>query len=70
MTLICSPVGLLDVSQAGLELASGGVGALLFSQCNMHGEDLYVLGAQCVKSLTLFGALFLPSVAPACQQNF
>jgi hypothetical protein len=27
-----SPVGLLDVSQAGLELASGGTGALLFSQ--------------------------------------
>jgi hypothetical protein len=33
--LICSSVGLLDVSQAGLDLASGSVGALLFSQCNV-----------------------------------
>jgi hypothetical protein len=31
----CSPVDLLDVSQAGLELVFGGVGALLFSQCNV-----------------------------------
>jgi hypothetical protein len=35
MPLVCSPVGLLDVSQAGLEPASGGPGALLFSQCNV-----------------------------------
>jgi hypothetical protein len=35
MLLIYSPIGLLVVSQAGLEQASGGVGALLFSQCNM-----------------------------------
>jgi hypothetical protein len=34
MLLICSPVGLLDVSQAGLELVSV-IGALLFSQCNV-----------------------------------
>jgi hypothetical protein len=27
----CSPVGLLNVSQAGLEPASGGAAALLFS---------------------------------------
>jgi hypothetical protein len=31
----CSPVGLLNVSQAGLELASGDEGALLFSQFNV-----------------------------------
>jgi hypothetical protein len=31
----CSPIGLPDVSQAGLELVSGGMGILLFSQCNM-----------------------------------
>jgi hypothetical protein len=30
-----SPVGLLNVSQAGLEPVSGSVAALLFSQCNM-----------------------------------
>jgi hypothetical protein len=31
MMFICSPVGLLDVSQAGLEPVSGSMGALLFS---------------------------------------
>jgi hypothetical protein len=31
----CSPVGLLNVSQAGLEPVSGGMAALLFSQCNV-----------------------------------
>jgi hypothetical protein len=30
-----SPVGLLNISQAGLEEVSGSVGALLFSQCNV-----------------------------------
>jgi hypothetical protein len=29
-----SPVGLLNISQAGLESVSGSMGALLFSQCN------------------------------------
>jgi hypothetical protein len=33
--LICSPVGLLNVSQAGLEPVSGGAEALLFSHCNV-----------------------------------
>jgi hypothetical protein len=33
MPLICSPVGLNF--QAGLELASGSAGTLLFSQCNV-----------------------------------
>jgi hypothetical protein len=31
----CLPVGLLNISQVGLELASGGAGAILFSQCNV-----------------------------------
>jgi hypothetical protein len=31
----CSPVGLLNVCQAGLELASSSMGTLLFSQCNV-----------------------------------
>jgi hypothetical protein len=35
MMLICSSVSLPDVSQAGLEPASGSTGALLFSQCNV-----------------------------------
>jgi hypothetical protein len=32
---LCSPVGLPNVSQAGLEPVSVSVGGLLFSQCNM-----------------------------------
>jgi hypothetical protein len=35
-----------------------------------HGEDFYGLGVQDVEVLTLFGALFLPSVPPAPQQDF
>jgi hypothetical protein len=35
LPLICSTIGLLDVSQVGLEPASGSWGALLFSQCNI-----------------------------------
>jgi hypothetical protein len=38
--LICSHIGLLDVSQTGLELASGSMGALLFSQCNLMWRSL------------------------------
>jgi hypothetical protein len=34
------------------------------------GEALYRLGVQGVKVLILFGVLFLPSVAPASQQDF
>jgi hypothetical protein len=33
--LICSPVGLPNVSQASLESVSSGMGTLLFSQCNV-----------------------------------
>jgi hypothetical protein len=59
MTLICSPVGLLDVSQAGLEPASGDTGALLFSQCKVVW-----------RSFVQAGAFFLPSVAAVSQQDF
>jgi hypothetical protein len=46
--LICSPVGLLDVSQVGLELVSGGMGALLFSQCNVAWRSfVWVGGSGC-----------------------
>jgi hypothetical protein len=34
------------------------------------GEALYRLGVQGVEVLILLGALFLPSVAPASQQDF
>jgi hypothetical protein len=37
----------------------------------MWGEEaLYGLGVQGVEVLILLGALFLPSVAPASQQDF
>jgi hypothetical protein len=43
LMLICSPVVLLDVSQAGLEPVSGGMGACFLS-VTWHGEALYGLG--------------------------
>jgi hypothetical protein len=49
MLLICSLVSLRNISQAGLELVSGGAGALLFSQCNMVWRSFLwtgVLGCQ------------------------
>jgi hypothetical protein len=46
--LICSPVGLLDVSQEGLELASCGMGSLLFSQCNAVWRSfVQAVGSRC-----------------------
>jgi hypothetical protein len=63
MLLICSPVGLLDVSQAGS-------GALLFSQCNVAWRSFVQAGVQGVGLLIFLGAFFLPSVASASQQNF
>jgi hypothetical protein len=35
-----------------------------------HGESLYRLGVQGEVVLIFLGALFLPSVAPASQQDF
>jgi hypothetical protein len=35
-----------------------------------HGEALYGLGVQGVEVLILLGALFLPRVSPASQQDF
>jgi hypothetical protein len=68
-----SPICLWNVSQAGVEPASGGTGALLFSQCNVAWRNFVQanrLGVQGVKVLILPGALFLPSMAPASQQDF
>jgi hypothetical protein len=65
-----SPVDLLDVSQAGLDLESGGMGALLFSQGNMVCRSFLWAGGSGVNVLILLGALFLPSVAPSSQQDF
>jgi hypothetical protein len=69
--LICSPFGLLYVSQAGLELASGGAGALLFSQCNMALRSFVWAGdSGCWSPDSSWCFFLLPSAAPASQQNF
>jgi hypothetical protein len=48
MAFICSPVGLPNVSQAGLELTFGGVGALLISQCNVTWRSfVWARGSGC-----------------------
>jgi hypothetical protein len=67
---IFSPIGLLDVFQAGFEPASGHVGALCFLIVKWCGETLYGPGVQGVEILILLGSFFLPSVAPASLQNF
>jgi hypothetical protein len=61
---------LVCITQAGLELVSGGTGALLFFSVMWRGEALYRLGVQGVIVSILLGGFFLPSVAPASQQNF
>jgi hypothetical protein len=62
--------GLLNVSQAGLEVASGSAAAICFLSVMWCGEVFYRLGVWSVEVLILFGALFLPSVAPVFQQDF
>jgi hypothetical protein len=61
---------LVCISQAGLEPASGGAGAFLVSQCNVAWRSFVWDGVQGVGLLILLGVFFLPSVAPASQQNF
>jgi hypothetical protein len=70
MLLICSPVGLLDISQAGLELASGDVGALLFSQCNVARRSFVRTGSSGCRSPESSCAFFCQVLAPVCQQGF
>jgi hypothetical protein len=69
MLLICSLVGLLDVSQAGLKPASGALGILLFSVFNVVQRSFIQLGVQDVKAPFLLGSFFLPNVAPVSQQG-
>jgi hypothetical protein len=58
---ICSPVDLLNVSQVGLEWASGCEGALLISQCNMVLGNFTGRGFR-VKKFWLFLVLFFCQV--------
>jgi hypothetical protein len=58
-----SPSGLPNVSQAGLELASGGTSALLFSQCNMTWRSFVWAGGSGCQSFD--SSWYFISVAPA-----
>jgi hypothetical protein len=59
--------GLLNISQAGLEPASGSMVALLFSQCNVMWRSFPQARVQDIEVLILLAALFPPSVAPVSQ---
>jgi hypothetical protein len=68
-TSICSPVGLCLPSR--LELASGGTGFLLFSQCNVVWRSfVWAWGSGCQSFDSSWWFYFLPRVAPVSQQNF
>jgi hypothetical protein len=56
--LICSPVGLPDVSQASLEPVSGGMGALLFSQCKVAWRSFVWTGGSGCWSFDSFWCFF------------
>jgi hypothetical protein len=58
------------ISQAGLELASGSIGALLFSQCNVAWRSFVWAGGSECRSFDSFWCFFLPNVALASQQDF
>jgi hypothetical protein len=66
----CSPVGLPDVSQAGLGMALEAQEPSCFLSVMCCGEALYRLGVQGVEVLNLLCALFLSSVALASQKEF
>jgi hypothetical protein len=68
--LIGSPVGVMDVSQAGLDLASGGMGALLFPQCNMVWRSFVWAGGLVCQSFDFSWCFFLPSMALTSHQDF
>jgi hypothetical protein len=61
---------LVCISQAGLEPASGGAGSLLFSQCNVLRRSFVQAGGSGCRSFDSSWCFFLPSVAPAFQQDF
>jgi hypothetical protein len=63
---------LVCVSQADLEPASGGVGALLVFQCNVAWRSFCRLGVWGIGVWLILGVFFsfLPSVAPGSQQDF
>jgi hypothetical protein len=61
---------LVCISQAGLEPASGSMGALLFSQCNVAWEALYWLGVQGIGVLLLLGGFFSAKCGSSISAKF
>jgi hypothetical protein len=61
---------LVCVSQEGLEPASGGLGVLLISQCNVAWRSFVWVGGLECQSFASSLWFFLPRVAPASQQDF
>jgi hypothetical protein len=55
---ICSPIGLPDVSQAGLVPESVSIGALLFSQCNVARRSFVQSGGSRYLSFDFSWCLF------------
>jgi hypothetical protein len=70
MMLICSPVGLLDVCQAGGSWHLAAQESSCFLSVTWCGEVLCGLGIKGVKVLILLSAFLLPSVATVSQQDF
>jgi hypothetical protein len=68
MPLICSPVGLLDVSQEGLQLAFGELSCFL--SVTWCAEALYGLGIQGVESLIPLGAFFSANFGSSISVKF
>jgi hypothetical protein len=61
---------LVCISQAGLELASGGIGALLLSQCVMLWRSFVWAGGSGCQSFASSWWFFLPSVAQCLSKIF
>jgi hypothetical protein len=66
----CSPVGLPNVSQAGLELASGDVGALLFSQCSMAWRSFVWAGGSGCQSFDSSWCFFSAKCGSSISAKF
>jgi hypothetical protein len=61
---------LVCISRAGLELVTGSTEPSWFLSVMWSGEALCRLGVWDVRVLLLLGVFYLPSVAPASQQDF
>jgi hypothetical protein len=65
-----SPVGLPNVSQAGLELVSGGTASLLFSQCNMAWRSFVWAGSSRCRSFDSSWCFISAKCGSMSQQDF